>query len=116
MKPHVASAINAAALILLGAWGYFGNDSRPPTALIPVVFGVLLLVMNQGVKNENKAMAHVAVVLTLLITVALVKPLMGAMEKGDNMATVRVGIMLLTSFLAMITFIRSFIAARKNKT
>ena len=115
MKPHVASAINAAALILLAAWGYMASDTPSPTALIPVLFGILLLTMNQGVMNENKAHAHVAVFLTLIVLIALVMPLKGAFGRGDNMAILRVGIMLLTTVIAMIAFVRSFIAAKKMR-
>ena len=85
MKPHVASLVHAVALIGLGGFGYLSSETPSVTALIPVVFGALLLAMNRGVKNENKAIAHVAVLLTLLIIVGLVKPLTGAMGRGGTL-------------------------------
>ena len=113
MQPHIVSAVNAFSLIALAAWGYF--DSQSPTALIPVIFGVILLVLNQGVKNENKVVAHIAVVLTLLVLVALIKPFTAAMGRSDTPAMIRTGIMLLTSLVAMIAFVKSFIDARKAR-
>ena len=110
MKPFQANLINAVTLIGLGLWGYFSTQS--PTALISPAFGALLLLMTPGVRSENKIIAHIAVTLTLLILIALIKPLTGG---GDTLAKTRVGIMMLTSLIAMITFIRSFIAARKAK-
>ena len=114
MNAYTAHLINSVALILIGGWGYFATSSN--TALIPVIFGVVLLSLSNGVKLENKAIAHVAVVLTLLVFVALVaKPLMSAINDGDTLGTVRVGIMSLTSLLALIFFIKSFIDARKAR-
>lgn len=115
MKAHTASLINAIALVALGAWGYFGSETPSPTALIPVIGGAILLALNGGVKKENKVIAHIAVVLTLILLLGLVMPLKGAFARGDQMAIIRVAIMLLTSVLAMVYFIKSFIDARKAR-
>ncbi len=116
MKAHTASLINAVLLVGLGLWGYFASESPSPTALIPVVFGVILALLNGGVKKENKVIAHIAVLLTLLILFGLIKPLMGVLERGNTMGIVRVGAMLLSTVVALIYFIKSFIDARKNRT
>jgi len=115
MNAAVASLINAVALVGLGLWGYLGSETPSTTALIPVIIGVLLLLMNGGVKKENKVIAHIAVVLTLLILIGLIKPMMGAMDRGDTMATARVAIMILTTIMAMFYFIKSFRDARKAR-
>lgn len=116
MKAHIVSLIHAVALIGLGGYGYLSSDTPSVTALIPVVFGVLLLAMNNGVKKENKVIAHIAVLLTLLITIGLIKPLTGAMgDDGDSAAVARVATMLVLGVLAMVSFVRSFIAARKAR-
>lgn len=115
MKAHIVSLIHAVALIGLGGYGYLSSDTPSFTALIPVVFGVLLLAMNNGVKKENKVIAHIAVLLTLLIIIGLIKPLTGAMGRGDSAAVARVATMLVLGVLAMVSFVRSFIAARKAR-
>ena len=115
MNAHTASLINSLILIAMGLWGYFGSESPSFTALIPVVFGVALLLMNNGIKKENKIIAHIAVVLTLLVAIALFMPLKGAFERSDNAAIVRVALMEASSIYALIFFIKSFIDARKNK-
>ncbi|MFT7679911.1 MAG: hypothetical protein ACI8QC_003916 [Planctomycetota bacterium] len=112
MQAHIASRLNALLLLGLGAWGYLGSDSPSPTALIPVVFGTLILVCNPGVKSHNKVIAHVAVVLTLVVALGLGMALKGAVGREDTMAIVRVGIMLVSSIYAMVAFIQSFKAAR----
>ena len=115
MKANTVSLINSLVLVSMGLWGYFESDSRPITALIPVIVGVILLLINNGVKKENKIAAHVAVLLTLLIIIGLVKPFLGTLDRGDITGILRVSLMILTSLWAMITFIQSFISARKSK-
>lgn len=115
MKAHTASLINAVLLIGLSLWGYFSSDTPSTTALIPAFVGVALLALNGGVKKENKVIAHIAVLLTLLILFGLVKPLMGAMDRGDNMAIGRVAVMMISTVVAMVYFVKSFIDARKNR-
>ena len=77
MKAHTVSLINSLVLVTMGLWGYLDSDSRPITALIPVIVGVILLIINSGVKKENKIAAHIAVLLTLLIIIGLVRPFLG---------------------------------------
>jgi len=116
MKPYFASLINAIVLITLGLWGYFGSETPSFTALIPVFAGVILVFLNPGLKKENKVIAHIAVIITLLVLIGLIKPLTGAFGRGDNIAIFRVIFMMLFTLLALISFISSFIDARKNKS
>ena len=115
MKASLSSLLNAIILISMGLWGYFESESKAITALIPVIIGIILLLVNKGVKNENKALAHVAVLLTFLILFGLVKPLLGAFERENTYAVIRVLLMIISSLWAMISFIKSFISARKNR-
>ncbi len=114
MKANTVSLINSIVLVSMGLWGYFESDSRPITALIPVIVGVILLLINSGVKKENKIAAHVAVLLTLLIIIGLVKPFLGTLGRGNIVGILRVSAMIITSLWAMIIFVQSFISARKS--
>jgi hypothetical protein len=115
MKANTASLINAIILIGLSLWGYLSSETPSFTALIPTIIGVILIAINKGVKNENKVIAHIAVVLTLLVLFGLIKPFMGALDRGNNMALLRISIMILSTLVAMIAFVRSFIEAKKNR-
>jgi hypothetical protein len=115
MKAHIASLVNALALISIGLWGYLDSDPKAVTALIPVIIGIILLLINIGVKNENKVIAHIAVLLTLIILIGLIKPLMGSIERGDSLPIIRVIVMIFTSAWALKSFIQSFIEARKAR-
>ena len=123
MKTEQSNLLNSLTLITIGLWGYFDvsdynlsiiSSFEHWTALIPVVFGFVLLLCHKGVKNNSKLVAHIAVVVTLLIFIALVgKRLPISIEQGGA-GLFRVIAMSLTSFLAMITFVKSFIANRKK--
>lgn len=117
MLPHRANLINAFMLIAMGVWGYFdySGAEASKTALIPVGFGLLFLCATPGLVKENKMIAHVVVLFTLLVILSLFKPLMGALENDRTLATVRVCLMIATGIFAMITFIKSFRDARKAR-
>ena len=122
MKTYQANLLNALILILMPLWAYFtyeGTLVKPEqsvTAPIPLFLGFTLLLCHKGIKNENKIIAHVAVLLTLIALLGnATKPLLTAIEEGRSLGVFRVSLMILTSILAMITFIKSFIANRLNK-
>ena len=54
MKAHIASLVNALALISIGLWGYLVGEVG---IAIAVGFGIILLLCYKGVKNENKVIA-----------------------------------------------------------
>jgi len=114
MKPYIINFLNAIVLISLGSWAYFSSDHPSVTALIPVFAGIILIGITPGFKKGNRVPAHIAVVLTLLILLGFIKPLTGAIGRSDALGIARVSIMIITSFTAMIFFIRSFIDARRK--
>jgi hypothetical protein len=115
MKAHTASLINALVLIAFGLWAYFGSEMPSKTALIPTGFGVVILTLYKGIKKEDKIVAHVAVLLTLVILIALIKPLTAAIGRSDPMAILRVTIMLATTVISMYCFIKSFVDVRRAR-
>ena len=64
MNSFKANLINSLSLMFIGLWGYLEVVS--PTALIPVIFGVVLLLCTKGLKKQNKLIAHITVLLTLV--------------------------------------------------
>ena len=115
MTPANLSLLNAILLIAMGVAGYILPADPSKTALIPVGFGVALLLCNPGVRRNNAVIAHIAVALTLLILIALAMPLRGALAREDSAAVGRIVIMILSSALALIVFIKSFVDVRKAR-
>lgn len=110
MKAPAANLLNAVVLIIMGLWGYFETSSN--TAFIPVGFGVALLLLSGGVKKEDKVQAHIAVVLTLLILLAMLGMRLPKALDAGGMSLVRTIVPIITGILAMVAFIGSFKAAR----
>nr|AOE11832.1 hypothetical protein [uncultured bacterium] len=53
MKTAFYNILNSVVLIALGIWGYIDyTDVQSPTALIPVGFGVILLLCTIGLKKK----------------------------------------------------------------
>lgn len=115
MKLHIISLINGIVLIALGIWTHLWPDSPSPTALIPVVFGVAMLVLNKGVRNYRKGISNVVMFLTFLVLVGLMVPLRGAIERADTPAILRVLTMMLFSLVSFIFFLKRFINDRIKK-
>ena len=121
MKTYQANLINGLTLILMPLWAYLtyeGTAEKPEqsiTAFIPLFLGIILFLCNNGIKKENKVIAHIAVVVTFIALLGLFMPLKAAIAEDRTLSLVRVTIMLFTGMLAMITFVRNFIANRKSK-
>tara|TARA_B100000609_G_C17211403_1_gene434005 strand:+ start:2177 stop:2515 length:339 start_codon:yes stop_codon:yes gene_type:complete len=112
MNAYKANLINSVSLIVLGVWGYVEVSSI--TALIPTAFGAILLACSSGIKKQNKIIAHIAVLLTMLILFALLGMRLPKSLESGGIGLFRVLFMCGTSLLAMIYFVKSFIAARKK--
>lgn len=72
-KAHNINKFYALLLILLGSFGfimrYVELGDTQFTALIPAVFGLILLSFTNGIKNENAVIGHLAGILTLVLVV-----------------------------------------------
>lgn len=117
MTAPTANLINAITLIVLSLWGFVEIGLSSTTALIPAAAGVLLLACQRGVKEDNKIMAHLAVLITLALLLALLIPLGSALRADYEapLALLRMGLMVASCGLALLAFARSFIAARNAR-
>jgi hypothetical protein len=117
MKPYQATILNAAVLVVFGLWAYLNvaAESRSMTILIPVIFGIVLAMLALPFKKENKVVAHIVVGLTLLISLALIMPLISSIGRDDMDAVFRVGVMMAVSLFSLVIYIKSFIAARRAR-
>ncbi len=115
MKPYLINLINAVILVCFGLWGFFLTAEASATALIPVITGLLLLAVTPWFRKDNKIVAHLSVVLTFVILIGLLMPLIGAIGRCDRGSVLRVSVMIISSLVAMVFFVKSFIDARRRK-
>ena len=120
-KPHVVNNIYSLILIACAVLGfalrYFQEGDMQFTALIPAIFGLILLPMSRGIKNENKVIAHVAVVLVLLILIMIGKMWISSLTADVIVwrKAVLFGVITLSSVWAMQQYVAGFIAKKKAK-
>jgi len=116
MTAFSANLLNSFILIIMGMWGFldaYNTDgtNMSKTTLIPVIFGVIFLLCSPWIKKHNKTVAHIVVVMTLILLIALVKPLLAR----EGLAQIRIGLEMLGCLIALVFFIKSFIDARKAR-
>jgi hypothetical protein len=119
--PHKVNIIYAILLIVLGLFGflarYFEMGDFQVTSLIPAFFGVLLIPMTKGIKNENTVIAHIAVVLTLVLGVMIAYMFFKNLN-ADFVGSRKFFIFLISgiaSFIALGIYVAGFIDKKKNK-
>ena len=112
MKLHTISLINGIVLVLTGLWAYIVPEVRSITALIPVFFGLAILILNKGVKLYYRGIANAVMILTFLVLAGLLIPLKGAIERNDTTALIQVIIMMVASLISLVFFIRRFVNTR----
>ncbi len=117
MKAATANFLNALVLITAGLYGYFGvtasDGSHSYTALIPAAFGLLFLGLQKGVASANKVIAHIVVLLTALLLVMCIMRFM-KVDEWDTKKYIFLAC-IISNAVALIAFIGSFAAARRNK-
>lgn len=118
--PHKVNIIYAILLIILGLFGflarYFEQGDFAFTSLIPAFFGLVLIPMTKGIKNENTIIAHIAVVLTLILGVMITFMFfknLGAEFNGTRKFFIFL-ISGLASYIALGIYVAGFIDKKKN--
>ena len=117
MNPKTANLINSISLILMGIWGFL--DVSSPTALIPAIFGILILIcffLSNRNEKLNKIFVHVAISLTILILFALIFTRLPKSIDDGGVGLIRVLIMIGTSIFSTVIFTKNFIDARRYKS
>lgn len=117
--------ICSAALIVLGAVGYFaweaiGAENQSVTAAIPAFVGILMLIGGLVALKNNMAGMHIAVLFAALGALgglAGLGRLVPSLIKGNlaGPAPVLIGLMTLICVVFVVLAVRSFIAARKAR-
>lgn len=118
-QPHLVNLFTAFVLIAAGIFSYFSNPLRPPTALIGVGLGAILLVMTGALKKNNKIVAHIVVVLTLIFGIMTASMALKSRNEQDlekrNRRMLVFGVMSATCLVATGFYVAGFIDKRKQR-
>jgi len=116
LKFKNSSLVNSLSLIFVGLWGYIEVTS--PTALIPVIFGIGILVayyLSIKFPEKKKIFVHIVLLLTILIFFSLISTRLSKSIDAGDLSLLRVIIMLTTSLIALLSYTKIFIDNRKSK-
>lgn len=120
-KPHIVNLIYSIFLIGTGITGfilrYLEAGDFQYTSLIPSLFGIVILLLTNGIRRQNKIISHVAVFLTLILAVFTL--VMFIKNAGNGFMETRKGVIfiltILSSFSVLIFYIIRFISIKSIK-
>lgn len=116
MKATTANLLNSIILIFAGIYGYFGfiaaDGHHSPTALIPTVFGVLLIILGCFWERSPKIISHTVVLLTLVLLIMCSMRFIKV--ENWNAKKYLFLVCIFSNAIALAIFIKSFIDARKT--
>jgi len=123
MNMQKATMAYAISLILLGVVGYFVTGMVSVTALIPMFFGLPIMVLAIVAKNpgRKKQAMHIAAALGVIGFIGGARglggffTLMGGGEVARPGAVISQTIMAILSLIFVLLCVKSFIDARKNR-
>ncbi len=119
-KPQTLNLIYSLFLIVVGITGfilrYLEVKDFQYTALIPSVFGFILLFLTGGISRQNKIISHIAVGLTLIL--AALTLFMYIKNSGNGFIETRKGIIfiliIISSYIVLTLYIIRFIKIKKS--
>ncbi|MEO1054056.1 MAG: hypothetical protein AAFX87_25690 [Bacteroidota bacterium] len=120
MQPHQVNRALSFIYILAGLIGflarYIEQGDFQYTALIPAIFGLILLPMTKGIRQENKVIAHVAVLVTLLVAV-MVSSMLFKNDFEVTRKSIIFMVIVAASLVALVIYIKGFIDKKRlNKS
>ena len=108
MNNGTVMLFNSIVLILLGFISYFDSNVKSWTALIAPVVGIILFFLSFPTRKEKHVPAHIGVVLTLLVAIALIVPII---RTGSPYAIA----MCAMSFVSVIFYVMNFMKRKKER-
>lgn len=109
MKPPVANLANSIILLAFGSWGYAASGYQYVTALIAPGFGLLFLVLHYGLVRQHRYAVYTIIGLTLLLLIALVRPLTRELSQNDYAGVARVAVMMFSCMVATVRYFQHFV-------
>ncbi|MFZ1751483.1 MAG: hypothetical protein WAU01_14890 [Saprospiraceae bacterium] len=105
MNPHKANLINASGLILISIWVYYHAINPNIMMLFPLLIGVVLLSLNNGVLYEYKDQVMAVIIITSLSIILLSWLFQNSFSHYDNKRAIYYGVMLGLNIYSLGVFI-----------
>ncbi|MBK6496794.1 MAG: hypothetical protein IPG00_00935 [Saprospiraceae bacterium] len=100
-----SNLIHATVSIFISLWMYYDSMNKDFGLLIPFLFGVVLLSLNNGIMLDNIQQRNAALGVTLLSLVFIVYMIFDFARHDDVELMAWFGVMACTSFLSIVVFL-----------
>lgn len=99
--------VNLLNVISLAGMSYWQIDeaNHYPMLILSLLFGIILLPMNNSLGDNNKQIIKVATIITFFAFLSLIKPFFNVIQIGDNIDIFRISTMMITSTISLIGLI-----------
>ena len=105
MNFQKSNLIHSTVLIFISLWMYFDALNKEFGLLIPILFGVVLMSLNNGIMYENKQQKTAAFFITGFSTIFLIYMMRFYYDHNNTEYMCYFGVMSLTSILSILVYI-----------
>lgn len=116
MLHHKTNLINATILIVLSFWAYYDAINKDFGLVIPMIFGVVLLSLNNGVLYHIKSQIWAAFIITVFGVGFTVKMAADQYQHSNIDTTIYFGIMSITGIVSSVFLLMKSIELSKKRT
>ena len=116
MLHHKTNLINATTLIVLSFWAYYDAINKDFGLVIPMVFGVVLLSLNNGVLYHIKSQIWAALIITIFGVIFTIKMGTDQYQHSEIDTSIYFGIMSITGIVSSVFLLMKSIKLSKKRT
>jgi len=102
MNAHKTNLIHALALILISMYAYFDAMNKEMVILLPLMVGIVLLSLNNGILYENKDQIRASLGITIVSLMLLFYKFSYDMRHDDTTFMIFDGVMIFTGLLSLV--------------
>jgi hypothetical protein len=107
MNAHRTNIIHVIALMFISTYAYFDAMNKDVTQLLPLMLGVVLLSLNNGLLYGNKGQVRAAFVITIISILILWNMTLNARRHDDFTFMLYYSSMIVTGLVSLIFLAKS---------
>ena len=105
MNPANSNLINAAVMVAVGAWGFFGEGSSDLRYMLFIFGGTVLFVMTNSLRFHNKTVSRIVMSLTVLLAAFAGYMFYDSIGRIDSTHLFRSGLVLISCIVSFVTML-----------
>ena len=110
---HYVNLFNILVVAGLSYW-QIDEGNKFPFVILPFLFVLIMLPMNNSLRNKNKQIIKVATSITGIVLLLLIYPSIQVFSTGNQMDITRISLMLFSTILSLVALINCVIKTKNN--